>query len=128
MPRAKRRLQSLDELDGRLQSATKARSLVTAMENDLGGSDQLTTAQRELVKRSALLGAIAEDFEIRWLKHEPVTPIATDHYLRAVGVQHRVLQTIGLERRSKTVTPTLEAYAREVTERAEREPDTEDDA
>jgi hypothetical protein len=66
------RLRSLDELDQRTAAARRARDLVAELKSDLGGD--LSTAQRELVKRAALLGAILEDHEVRWLQREPADP------------------------------------------------------
>jgi hypothetical protein len=48
----KYRLVSLDNLDGRTAAAKHAKSLIEAFENDLGGKDQLSTAESELVRRA----------------------------------------------------------------------------
>ena len=50
------RLRTLDQLDKRTQAAKLAHSLVSALCCDLGGDEVVTVAQRELVKRAALLG------------------------------------------------------------------------
>ena len=66
-----------------------------AFEADLGGADQLTTAQRQLVQRAALLATQLEDFEVR---HNLVEPIELSAYLTCVHVQRRVVATLGLSR------------------------------
>jgi hypothetical protein len=105
--RRKGHLRSLNDLDKRTAAAKKAHALCASLESDLGGSEVITTAQRELVQRAALLGAVIADFEVKMLRHEPVEFMV---YLKAVGVQRRVLATIGLERRPRDVTPSLSEY------------------
>ena len=66
------RLLTLDHLDQRTAAAKAARNLVTHLTSDLGGDDQLSAGERELVKRAALCGAIVADFEARWVAGQPV--------------------------------------------------------
>ena len=96
------RLRSLDDLDNRTAAARRARDLVADLESDLGGGDRLSVGLRELVKRAAMLGAIVEDCEVRWLERKPVD---LDTYLAAVNAQRRVLVTVGLDRVPRDVTP-----------------------
>jgi hypothetical protein len=110
----KARLATLASLDGRTVSARRARDLIEAIEADLGGD--LTEGERQLVMRAAVLGALVEDCEARWLGGQNVD---LGSYLAAVNVQRRVLATIGLERRARDVTPSLEQYARQCGEAAE---------
>jgi hypothetical protein len=107
------RLRSLDDLDNRTAAARRARDLVADLESDLGGGDRLPVGLRELVKRAAMLGAIVEDCEVRWLERKPVDLAA---YLSAVNAQRRVLATIGLDRRPRDITPDPLAYARQRAE------------
>lgn len=57
--------------------------------------------------RAAMTGAIVADFEARWVAGEQVQ---LGDYLQAVNVQRRLLATLGLERRARDVTPTLQEY------------------
>jgi hypothetical protein len=98
----KAHLQTLEELDQRTAAAQRARALTREFETDLGRD--LSTGQRELVKRAALLSCLAEDCEVRWLKREEVD---LDDYCRLVNAQRRVLTTIGLERRAIDVSRRL---------------------
>jgi hypothetical protein len=102
------RLKSLEDLDGRTTAARRTRDLVAGLESDLGGADRLTTGMRELVKRIAIAGAVAEDIEVRWLDGGRID---VSEYSTLINTQRRLLATIGLERRPHDVTPTLEAYA-----------------
>src|SRR6266567_1058491 len=85
------------------------RQLLSGIESDLGGADLLSVGQRQLAQRAALHGALPEDAEARWAAGESID---IDPYLRAVGVQRRVLATLGLERRARDVTPSedLQSY------------------
>jgi hypothetical protein len=102
----KARLRSLSDLDGRSLAARRARDLVAALTADLGGDDNLSAAQRELIRRAALLAAYLEDAEARWLAGEQVDVAA---WLSAIDRQRRTLMALGLERRARPV-PSLAEY------------------
>ena len=78
--------------------------MIASISIDLGGDDQLSAGERELVRRAALCGAIVADFEARWVAGQDVE---LNEYLAAVNVQRRVLATLGLQRRAKDVGPSL---------------------
>ena len=99
-------LRTLNDLDGRTAASRRARELVANYESDLGGADRLTTGQRELVKRVALAGALAEDIEVRWLQGGQID---VGEYATLVNTQRRLCVTVGLERRARDVTPDLTA-------------------
>jgi hypothetical protein len=96
------RLRSFEQLDQRTHAAQKAKSLVAAIESDLGGADNLSSAQRELTKRAALIGAMLEDTEVKWLARE-------DADLHLYGMladrQRRILESLGLGRVARDVSP-----------------------
>lgn len=96
------RLRTLDDLDNRTAAARRARELVADLEADLGGD--LSTAERELVKRAALLGAIVEDQEVCWLQRQPADLAL---YGQLVDRQRRILETLGLKRNARNVTPSI---------------------
>jgi hypothetical protein len=73
----------------------------------MGGADRLSTAQRQLVQRAAILAVQCEDFEVRYSIGQP---IELDMYLAAINCQRRVLTELGLERRARDVTPSLQQY------------------
>jgi len=98
---------TLADLDARSRAAAFAKNLVAEFEADLGGADNLTAALRQLTQRGAVLSAIAQDFETRFLLGEA---IELPDYLAAVNNLRRVLQTIGLERKARDVSPTLDQY------------------
>jgi len=103
----KLRLLSIDQLDGRTMAAKNARALIEAIESDLGGADRLTAAEREIVQRAALASAMLQHAEAMWLMGRPID---VQEYCALTNVQRRSLTTLGLNRRSRDVTPDLSAY------------------
>ena len=102
--RGKLRLLSRNSLDGRTKAAQVFDRLVAAIENDLGGRDELSTIERALVEGFAgscvVLGhlnaklALGEDIEVA-------------EHAQAVSAMVRVAGRLGLQRRAKPVGPTL---------------------
>lgn len=103
----KARLLTLDGLDRRTAAYAATRKLIDDIEGDLGGHDRLTTGERQLVQRAAVLGAVLTDAESRWIEGGPIDTTA---YCTVVNAQRRVLETIGLKRVPRDVTPSLESY------------------
>jgi glutathione S-transferase len=112
----KARLLTLGHLDGRTAAARRAHELIETIETDLGGGDRLSEGSRQLVQRAAVLGTFIESCEAQWLGGEAVD---LADYLAAINSQRRVLATIGLERRARDVSPSLDDIAAEIE--AERE-------
>ena len=100
--RGKPRLLSLSHLDQRTAAAGRARVLIDELENDLGGHDRLSAAERQLVQRAAVLGAVCADLEARWVSGQA---IEFGELMMAANTQRRILATLGLERRARDVSP-----------------------
>lgn len=93
-------------VDGRTREARLYGGTVSDISADLGGADELTRAELELVRRAAGLSVLAAMAESNMLAGEDID-IAT---LVSVGnAQRRVLSTLGLERRQRAV-PSLQDY------------------
>ena len=101
---------TLADLDGRSRAARNARDIAAAMTADLGGEQDLTEAQRQLIQRAATLGALIEDFETRFLAGEQLD--ALPKYLSAITTQRHVLSLLGLERRAHDATPDIQNVSR----------------
>lgn len=106
---AKLRYQTFDDLDLRTVAARRAQDIVTRLVEDLGGPSNVSTAERQLVQHAAVLAAYIEDQEVRFISGHK---IEVQDLLAAVNTQRRLLVTVGLQRRSKDVTPTLAEYIR----------------
>jgi hypothetical protein len=85
-----------------------------AMAQHLGGEDMITTPETLLIRRIAVFEAemrlmeakIASD---RQAKRDPDEKYV-DLYSRLVNAQRRLLETVGMKRVPKDVTPTLSEY------------------
>lgn len=96
-------------VDGRTQAARHYGQLVRAISDDLGGFDEISTAERELVRRAAGLSVLATVAEAKLLNGEEID-IAE---LVSLGnAQRRILTTLGLQRRVRDITPDLQTYLR----------------
>jgi hypothetical protein len=103
----KTRLLTLSDLDSRTRACKHALALRDGFLSDLGGEDYASTGQRELAQRGAILGAMIEDQEARWLRGDGVE---LGEYCTLVNAQRRVLSDIGLERQARDITPRLDEY------------------
>lgn len=104
---AKIRLTTLGDLDQRTKAARLARQVADDITSDLGGADSLSAAERQLAQRAAMLSVLVESQEAHWLQGEPVN--VTD-WLASVNCLRRVLESVGLQRRNRDVTPSLTQY------------------
>jgi hypothetical protein len=86
--------------------------LVLGHINDAGGRDRLSEAQLALIKRAAGLECECERMEGRMSCDEEID---LDRYGRAASHLRRLLETLGIERRPRDVTPpSIEQYAAHV--------------
>jgi hypothetical protein len=101
--KASRRVMILPEIgaiDGRTRPAIMYREVACAVAEDLGGKDQLSRAQLELVKRAAGLAVLADQAEEQLIKGGEIDVSA---YTQVVATQNRVLRVLGMERVVRTV-------------------------
>lgn len=103
----KARLVTLDSLDGRTTAARNVRRTMAAITSDLGGDDNLSTAQRQLIQRAAVMDAMLEAFETAWLAGEPMSH---DQYLPVANAQRRTLDSLGIKRQPRDTQPDLSSY------------------
>jgi hypothetical protein len=96
------RLLSLHDLDRRTAAYRRTTALIEAIESDCGGSDQLSTGQRAIVQRIALMCALSEDLETRWLSGQGIDPTT---YCTLANAQRRLLETVGLRRVPRELNP-----------------------
>lgn len=101
------KLLSLGDLDQRTRSAQMVSKTIESLFEDLGGEDSLSVAERLIVRRAAIAGAMSEDLAARWLTGEPVDPAI---FGTLVNVERRQLETVGIKRRARDITPSLSQY------------------
>ena len=112
-------------IDARSRNFGRFYEIVSAHLSDLGGESNTSAAERSIIRR---IGALTVQLEALESKFD--TPGASDKgdvdlYIRGAGGLRRLLQSIGLERRSKDVSPSLDRYLKKLAiekqERLERE-------
>jgi len=97
----------LPGLDGRSATARRFRDLVNAFVADMGGLDRCSEIRLGLLRRLAATTVQAEMLEARMVNGEAID-IATLCTLASTTV--RLSQRLGLERRTRDVTPSLGQY------------------
>jgi len=105
--------------DGNSPWSRRYRDLILGHINDLGGPDVLSQSQISLVKRASAIECELEQQEGRLSRGEVVD---LDRFTRAASHLRRMLETLGLERRARDVTPTLREYLRDLRPEAEERP------
>jgi hypothetical protein len=93
--------------DGRSASYRRFKDVLEQILADLGGSDILSEGQRQLCRRAATLSIMAESMECDAVGNKPFD---VDLYGQLTDRLGRCLQRLGLERKPKDVTPTLQSY------------------
>jgi hypothetical protein len=94
-------------VDNRSAWMRRYRDLIVEHVADLGGADYVTAAELVLVRRAAMLTLQLEIMETRFALAEggAAKVKQLDAYQRATNTLRRALETLGLERRMKDVTP-----------------------
>jgi hypothetical protein len=89
---------------------------------DYGGRDNLTEAEKALIRRVCILEIEMQRLETNFAIYKGGQDTALDLYRRCGGSQAALLKELGLKRRSKDVTPTFSEYIK-----AKAKPTTSDD-
>jgi hypothetical protein len=88
-------------------SAQRFRTVASRMAFDLGGRENLTEAQQQLIRRCAMLSAQCELLESQAVEGQPLDG---DAYGRLTGHLVRALSVLGIKREMVDVTPALSQY------------------
>jgi hypothetical protein len=93
--------------DGRYHAAIRYKDILEQLQEDLGGNDMLSEAQRQLCRMAATLCAQAEIMAGRSVAggEFDVSCFAT-----IANSARRLLESIGLERKARDITPSLSNY------------------
>jgi hypothetical protein len=97
----------LPGLDGRSASARRFRDLVNAFVADMGGLDRCSEIKLGLVRRLAATTVAAEQLESRMVNGESVD---ISQLCTLASTTVRISQRLGLERKQRDVTPSLQSY------------------
>jgi len=103
----------LPTIDGRSTWARRLRDLINQHVNDVGGIDLVSTAELSLIRRAATITIELERLELRFHSNNGATFPELDAYQRSANTLRRLLQSIGMKRVPRDVTPpTLREYLR----------------
>lgn len=97
-------------VDGRSLWARRFRDLLNLHIADLGGEDAITEAERAILRRAAALMTELERMEVEFANAEGADADSLDLYSRTAGNLRRLLEAVGLQRRPKNITPSLDDY------------------
>ena len=98
--------QLLADVDHRSAQMRRLRDLISDHVADLGGEDNLSSAELALVRRASMMILQLEIMEARWqVNAGEADAKALETYQRVVGSLRRVLESLGLKRRSRDITP-----------------------
>jgi hypothetical protein len=103
--------QLLPGIDGRSWWTRRARELIASYVTDLGGADNVSVAERSIIRRIATLQIELERLEFKFAMLPdtvPADPADVDLYQRTAGGFRRLLETVGIKRRARTVETTLD--------------------
>jgi hypothetical protein len=103
--------------DGRSATARRFKDLVGDISLDLGGPAVLSEAQKQLIRRAAMLSSECERHEALSARGEAEFNI--ELYVVMTNALRRVLESVGLRRVARDCTPTLQSYLEAKAEHAE---------
>ena len=120
-PLAKSRLTNGSDLlpttDGRSVWARMFRDMCETLADHVGGQDRMSEPERMTIRRAAALETELVHLEAKFAdcRAAGAAPDAADLdlYSRITNTQRRILESLGMARRPRDVTPDLHAYLRE---------------
>ena len=97
----------LANIDGRSGLARRYKDITVALLADQAGAAECSEARKQLIRRFAAASCLAERLESRLVNGEQVD--VTEHAALSSTLV-RLAAKIGIDRRSKNITPTLSDY------------------
>jgi hypothetical protein len=100
-------------IDGRSAWVRRTKDLIALHLSDLGGADHATAAEVSIVRRIAVLSVELESLEATFATVGMATGDQLDLYSRVSNSLRRMLESIGLERKSVDITPSVDEFLAE---------------
>jgi hypothetical protein len=100
----------LPGVDGRSTWVRRLRDLIALHLSDLGGDDAVSEAERSICRRAATLTVELERMELGFATAGEARPDQLDLYQRTANSLRRLLESVGLERRARNITPSVAEY------------------
>jgi hypothetical protein len=101
----------LPHLDNRTLWPRRLRDLMALIVADCGGIDALSEAKLAVIKRACVMIVELEQRELQFAEHG-ATDLQLEQYSRVAANLRRMLESVGLDRVPKNVTPDLQTYLR----------------
>lgn len=93
----------------------RLRDLISLHISDLGGEDNISHSERALINRASMLILQVEMQEQAFAANDGVaSKDQLEVYQRVVNTLRRTLESLGLQRRQRDITPTLDDIADEI--------------
>ena len=95
-------------IDGRSIYMRRFRDVFALLLSDAGGEDRVTEGIKSMARRAATITVELERYEAIFADAEDgASPNQLEVYQRMTNTLRRLLEAIGLDRKSKDVTPTV---------------------
>jgi hypothetical protein len=111
----------LPGVDGRNTWARRCRDVINEHLADLGGIDNCSVPERSIIRRAAVLTTELEQLEVKFALAGEANPVDLDLYQRVSNSLRRLLESVGLERRARDVTPEGNDLLRRFNEELQRQ-------
>jgi hypothetical protein len=108
----------LPNVDGRNVWARRCRDLIA---DHLSDHPDASIAERSIIRRAAVLTTELEQLEVKFALAGEAHPNELDLYQRVSNSLRRLLESVGLERRSRDVTPEGKDLLRRFNEELQRQ-------
>jgi hypothetical protein len=92
------------------------RDLIALHLSDLGGEANVSEAERSLIRRAATLTVELERLECKLALAGEACADDLETYQRCANSLRRLLESVGLERRQRNITPNVHDYLAKITE------------
>jgi hypothetical protein len=100
----------LPGVDGRSVWARRLRDLIGLHLSDLGGDKAVSEAERSIIRRVATLTVELERMEVDFAMAGEARPDQLELYQRTANSMRRLLESVGIRRRPRDITPSLHEY------------------
>jgi hypothetical protein len=101
----------LPGVDGRSAWIRRCKDVIEAHLSDLGGEENTSAAERSIIRRASVLTVELERLEKKFALAGEGSADDLDVYTRIASSLRRLLESIGLQRRARDVTPDPLEYA-----------------
>lgn len=112
----------LPNVDGRTFWVRRYRDIVALFESDQGGHEAVSEAVRAIIRRASALCVELERLEMLFASAGEATPQQLELHGRTSNTLRRLLEavgSVGLQRRPRDITPSVEDYVRHIAEQEE---------